>query len=98
MCCKKGTAKGATGKDIKLKLAVDFRELNAATELDTGSLGDQGDYWKLFITDRITPSVTRLEDTINVGSTLTISTRLVSCYLCRVGVTRLVYGALHPMA
>eukprot|EP00965_Chrysotila_dentata_P251183 6209890-Pleurochrysis_carterae.AAC.1 len=42
MCViKKDTAKGATGKDIKLKLAVDFRKLNAATELDTGLLGDQ---------------------------------------------------------
>eukprot|EP00965_Chrysotila_dentata_P167515 5531669-Pleurochrysis_carterae.AAC.1 len=35
---KKDTEKGATGKDIRLKIAVDFRKLNAATELNTGSL------------------------------------------------------------
>eukprot|EP00965_Chrysotila_dentata_P200905 6180250-Pleurochrysis_carterae.AAC.3 len=45
---KKNTAKGATDKDIKLKLAVEFRKLNAATELDTGSLGDQGDILETF--------------------------------------------------
>eukprot|EP00965_Chrysotila_dentata_P041648 1381220-Pleurochrysis_carterae.AAC.1 len=37
------TAKGATGQDIRLKIAVDFRKLNAATKLETGSLGDQED-------------------------------------------------------
>eukprot|EP00965_Chrysotila_dentata_P254997 6212065-Pleurochrysis_carterae.AAC.4 len=45
---KKDTEKGATGKDIRLKIAVDFRKLNAATELDTGSLGDQGDILETF--------------------------------------------------
>eukprot|EP00965_Chrysotila_dentata_P001125 36902-Pleurochrysis_carterae.AAC.1 len=45
---KKDTEKGATGKDIRLKIAVDFRKLNAATELDTGSLGDQGDFLETF--------------------------------------------------
>eukprot|EP00965_Chrysotila_dentata_P199085 6179170-Pleurochrysis_carterae.AAC.1 len=45
---KKDTAKDVTSKDKKLKLAVDFRKLNAATELDTGSLGDQGDILETF--------------------------------------------------
>eukprot|EP00965_Chrysotila_dentata_P254082 6211753-Pleurochrysis_carterae.AAC.3 len=42
-------AKGATtDQDIKLKIAVDFRKLNSATESDTGSLVDQGDIFKTF--------------------------------------------------
>eukprot|EP00965_Chrysotila_dentata_P250526 6209501-Pleurochrysis_carterae.AAC.2 len=41
-------AKGATGKDIKLKIAVDFRKLNAAIELDTGSLVHQEDVLETF--------------------------------------------------
>eukprot|EP00965_Chrysotila_dentata_P172173 5681707-Pleurochrysis_carterae.AAC.1 len=35
-------------KDIRLKTAVDFCKLNAATELDIGSLGDQGDILETF--------------------------------------------------
>eukprot|EP00965_Chrysotila_dentata_P262039 6214455-Pleurochrysis_carterae.AAC.1 len=45
---KKDTEKGATGKDIHLKIAVDFHKRNAATELDTGSLGNQGDILETF--------------------------------------------------
>eukprot|EP00965_Chrysotila_dentata_P250800 6209653-Pleurochrysis_carterae.AAC.8 len=88
---KKDTAKGATGKDIKLKLAVDFRKLNAATELDTGSLGDQGDILETFHNRPYNSlAATRLEHIISVGSTPT-------CYLRRVGI-RLSYGASHLMA
>eukprot|EP00965_Chrysotila_dentata_P196950 6177909-Pleurochrysis_carterae.AAC.1 len=44
----KDTKKGVTGKDIPFKTAVDFRKLNATTELYTGSLGDQGDILETF--------------------------------------------------
>ena len=45
---KKDTAKGAVGTDIKLKVAVDYRKLNAATIVDSGLLGDQGDVLETF--------------------------------------------------
>eukprot|EP00965_Chrysotila_dentata_P102050 3368658-Pleurochrysis_carterae.AAC.1 len=57
----------------------------------------KGIHWKFFTTDRIIPLVTRLEDTSNVRSTRTISTKLASCCPCRAG-ERPSYGALHPMA
>jgi hypothetical protein len=45
---KKDTAKGATGEQIKLKLGIDFRKLNAASDVDTGSIGDQYDILDAF--------------------------------------------------
>ena len=40
---KKDSPKGASGTAIKLKVAVDYRKLNAATIIDSGLLGDQAD-------------------------------------------------------
>ena len=40
--------KDSTADTIKLKLAVDYRKLNAATQIDAGLLGDMADVLQMF--------------------------------------------------
>ena len=45
---KKDSEKGALGTDIKLKIACDYRRLNASTIVDAALLGDQADVLESF--------------------------------------------------